>query len=690
MNAAGACPESGGSKAGEPHPAPSRRAILVRGALIAAVVVAAYLPVSRNGFIWDDDSYLTANPLISSKDGPAAIWLRPLASPQYYPLVFTSFWFEYRLWEYRPMGYHLVNVLLHAASAVLLWRLLVRLGVPGAWLAAAFFGLHPVNVETVAWITERKNVLSGFFSLAAALAYFRFDPADAKPPPSRSWEWWWGALFLFAAALLSKTVAATLPASLLLVAWWKGRRLERATIIPLLPFFLLGLAGGAVTSWMETWHVNARGMAWNFTLVERFVLAGRAFFFYLGKLAWPANLSFVYPRWEIDGADWTQWLCPLAAAGLLLALFFMRRRIGRGPLVATLYFAGTLFPALGFFNVYPMRFSFVADHFQYMATIAPLTLAAAAISRLRHAGRRRIPAASAAMLLLVLLTGLTWRRCLDYRDAETLWTDTLRRNSKAALAYYNLAPIYVNKGERGRAVSLMREGVRTLPDDPHIQEALGRALLADGRPEEAVAAFQRALDLDTGWPMIHANLGLAYGTLGRHREAAGELERAVAILLPLRNDFRVKNDLVETLFQLGLSLTALGMPDDASRRYETALEIDPKHAGAWLNLGSIRAGAGDVEGALDAFRRVLGITPGDPKALNNLGATLSMAGRQEEAVESLGQAIQADPDYAAAHFNLGLAEERRGNMQAAVEAYQRVLAIDPNHPAARERLDALR
>ncbi len=145
------------------------------------------------------------------------------------------------------MGYHLVNVLLHAASAVLLWRLLVRLGVPGAWLAAALFGLHPVNVETVAWITERKNVLSGFFSLAAALAYFRFDPADAEPPPSRSWRWWGAALALFAAALLSKTVAATLPASLLLVAWWRGRRLDRATIIPLLPFFLLGFSGGMVT-----------------------------------------------------------------------------------------------------------------------------------------------------------------------------------------------------------------------------------------------------------------------------------------------------------------------------------------------------------------------------------------------------------------------------------------------------------
>ncbi len=338
--------------------------------VLVLITLLAYQPVWRAGFIWDDDFYVTNNTPLHTVDGLWGIWFKPGTTIQYYPLVFTSFWAEYHFWGLQPLGYHLVNVLLHALNAILLWRVLQQLKIPGSWWAAAIFALHPVSVESVAWITERKNVLSGFFYLLAVLAYLRFRPlTDRESARAGDWRYYPLVLALFLCALLSKTVTCSLPAVLLLLVWWKNGRVERRDVLATAPLFVLGVASGFMTTWMEKHSVGANGAEWALSFVQRCLVAGRALWFYTGKLFWPRNLTFIYPHWEINAGVWWQYAFPVAALAVLIALWRVRSRIGRGPLVAVLFFAGTLVPALGFFDVFPFRYSYVADHFQYLACI---------------------------------------------------------------------------------------------------------------------------------------------------------------------------------------------------------------------------------------------------------------------------------------------------------------------------------
>ena len=303
---------------------------------LAAAVFLAYQPAWHGGFLWDDDAHVV-RPDLQSWHGLCRIWFDPGATQQYYPLVHSAFWLEYRLFGDATLGYHLANILLHVAAALLVALILRRLEVPGAYLAAAIFALHPIEVESVAWISELKNTLSAVFYLSAAAVYLRFDERRKMP-------WYFVALLLFVLGLLRKTVTATLPAALLVVFWWQRGRLSwRRDVLPLLPFFSLGAAAGLVTAWVERTIGGAQGTAFNFTIVERCLIAGQAVWFYLGKLVWPADLIFIYPRWHVSQAVWWQYLFPLAALVLLAVCWRLRRR-WRGPLAGLLFFAGTLFP----------------------------------------------------------------------------------------------------------------------------------------------------------------------------------------------------------------------------------------------------------------------------------------------------------------------------------------------------------
>ena len=338
------------------------------------VVFLAYQPAWQGGLIWDDDAHVT-KPELRSWHGLYRIWFDLGATQQYYPLLHSVFWIEHKLWGDAPLGYHLVNILLHAMAALMVAAVLRRLEVPGAYLAAAIFALHPVQVESVAWITELKNTLSAVFYLSAAMLYLRFDQERKKP-------FYAGALVLFVLGLLSKTVTATLPAALLVIFWWKRGKLSwRRDVLPLVPFFVLGAAAGLFTAWVERKLIGAEGAAFDLTFIDRFLIAGRVIWFYLGKLFWPANLIFIYPRWNIDQAVWWQYLFPAAALLLAAALWVLRRR-WRGPLAGLLFFVGTLFPVLGFFNVFPFIYSFVADHFQYLASLGVIALVSAGIALL--------------------------------------------------------------------------------------------------------------------------------------------------------------------------------------------------------------------------------------------------------------------------------------------------------------------
>src|ERR1700736_1535066 len=393
------------------------------------VTMIAYSPAWNGQPIWDDDAHLTS-PELRSLPGLTQIWTQLGSTQQYYPLVHTIFWIEHRLWGDAPIFYHLVNVFLHVASALLLFKILADLRIPGAWVAAAIFALHPVQVESVAWISELKNTLSGVFFLSTILVYLRFDQ-------TRNGRAYFVALGLFGLGLLSKSVIAILPAAILVVLWWKRGRLSlKSDVRPLIPFFAIGMSGGLLTAWVEHHFIGAEGSIFNFSLLERTLIAGRAFWFYLSKLFWPATLTFIYPRWNLNSSVWWQYLFPLVA-GLALVVLWAVRRKSRGPLASVLIFIAILFPVLGFLNVYPFIFSFVADHLQYLASMAVITLVAAGVTLLldRWQDRHRVLAPLVPAALVSALALLTWRQSHLYADPVTLYQATLSDNPDCWLAH---------------------------------------------------------------------------------------------------------------------------------------------------------------------------------------------------------------------------------------------------------------
>ena len=618
--------------------------------LFVIALMLVYAPAIKSGYIWDDDYYITNNLHLRSWDGLKNIWFKLGATPQYYPMVHNIFWLEYHLWELNPFGYHLINVLFHAANAFLLWMVLRRLGISGSLFIAAVFAFHPVQVESVAWITEYKNTVSGFFYLSAILIYLRFyklgetyvgkhlpDDVDFEPKDGRgSWKLYVLGLLLYMCALLSKTVAATMPAVLILLLWWKRERLRLNDILLLVPFFLLSTVFGLVTIWVEKYNVGAIGEEWSLSIIDRFLVAGRALWFYAGKLLWPQKLTFTYPRWEINSAIWWQYLFPVTAASVIAVLWLLRRRIGKAPLVAVLFFSGTLFPALGFFNVYPHRFSFVADHFQYLASIGIIALVVSVgmkiFSKLGH-GKTSLGLPS-GLIVIAILGIFTWKQGHIYKDRETLYRDTIAKNDTCWMAYNNL----------------------------------GVELDKQGRLEEAMDHYLKALQIKPDYVDAHYSLGVVLEKQGRIEEAMDHYLQAL----------RINPNYLRAQYNIGLSLSKQGRLDEAVDYYLQALRINPGYEDAHYNLANILSKQGRTREAIDHYRQVLQINPDYAEAHNNLGLALEIQGRTEEAMDHFLQALRIRPDYVKASYNLGLAFYRKGNIEEAIAYFRRALRIDPD------------
>jgi len=552
---------------------------------LVAVTVVAYLPAICGGFIWDDDAYVTENASLRSLDGLRDIWLIPSSVPQYYPLVFSSFWLEYRMWGLWAGGYHLTNVVLHGLSAVVLWRLLRRLGLRGAYLAGLLFALHPVHVESVAWVTERKNVLSGLFYLSAAWAYLRCWPLGMERG-GRPFRWGYYALslFVFACALLSKTVTGSLPAALVLLIWWRRGRWGRGEwleVIRLVLFFVVGMGMGLMTAWLERHQVGAEGEDWSLTAVERFLVAGRAMWFYAWKLVYPGTLMFVYPRWSVSQGVWWQYLYPVGAAVVVLSLWLLGGRIGRGWLAGVLFFVGTLFPALGFLNVYPHRFSFVADHFQYLASLGLLVPAGVGLWSLveRCPARLRTVGIIGLAVLLATLGVKTWCQGWVYKDAESVWKDTLEQNPNSYLAHGNLGNLLLKSGQMGEAEYHYREVIRIHPNSAEAWNNLGVVMSGRGNDiEREMEYYDRAIALDPNYVDAFFNKGNALMTHSRLAEAEACYRRA----LQLAPAF------VQAHNNLGVSLMRQGKLNEAEAEFRTSLRLDPHHRDARENLQLLR------------------------------------------------------------------------------------------------------
>ena len=592
-------------------------------AALLLVTLIAYLPALRAGWIWDDDYYVTKNYNLRDAAGLRNIWtkfgLRNGGTPQYYPVTHTSFWVEHQIWGKRAAGYHAVNILLHAGNAMLLWLILKRLDVPGAWIIACIFAVHPVHVESVAWVTERKNTLSGMFYLAAVLVYlkgvgFRVwgvgkeeeqGASSLHPKPyTLNPRLYFLSLVLFICALLSKSVTASLPAAILLVIWWKRRRITMRDVAPLIPMFVLGVAMGTLTSWIERVHVGAAGAEWELSFLQRILIAGRAVWFYAMKLVAPIELSFIYPRWDVDPKAAWQWLFPIAAVGLVAFFWAMRKRLGRGPLVAVLFFGGTLLPALGLVNTFPMRYSFVADHFQYLASIGLLALIVAAMTTWLG-GRMKILAA----IWIIGLAALTFRQTFIYESPETLWRDTIAKNPTGWMPRTNLANLLIEKEEPYEAAAHLTEALKHNPDHPRVLLNLGVLAERRGRTGEAFELYQRSAQQQESGPAI-TNMGRLMLMLdaGRVQEAEELFRRAIEVEPTYALAHRL----------LGLCLVQRQDLPAAATALRRATQLEPDSADGWNYLGVTLEKLGDARGAAAAYERALEINPSFEQARRNL------------------------------------------------------------------------
>jgi tetratricopeptide (TPR) repeat protein len=586
------------------------------------------------------------------------------------------------------LGYHLANLAQHALAACLVVAIVRRLELPGAWLAGMVFALHPVCVEAVAWISEQKSTLSAVFYLSSALIYLGFDRTRRRS----SYLW---ALGFFVLALLTKTVTATLPMALLVIFWWQRGRLDwRRDMRPLLPWVALGAAAGLFTAWVERTLVGAQGAAYALTDAQRFLLAGRAIWFYAAKLLWPSNLIFSYPRWKPDATQWWQWLYPAAALSLGIVLLVLVGRASRparvpqdplrAPLAAFLLYIGTLFPVLGFFNIYPFLFSYVADHFQYLASLALIVpLSSLLISFVTRLGRPAdvvLPA-----VLLAILATLTWRQTGIYRDTETLYRATLLRNPASWLAHNNLGVALLEKpGHLAEAKIEYQSALALNPDDAEAHNNLGNALARmPGRLPEAIREFEAAIKLQPRLAQAHQNLGNA---LARNPKRIADSIAQFKIALQLKpDDPQIRNDLGVTM------LESPGHVADAITQFQDAVQLNPGDPQFRINLGNAlsQVPARRPE-AVAQFQTILRSQPNNPQAHNSLAIALAqMPGRLPQAIAEFQAALRSDPRFAEAHNNLGRALSRMpGRMQDAIAEYRAALQIKPDYAQARANLEA--
>lgn len=550
----------------------------VLGLLLIAAVFAAYAPALAGGLLWDDAAHITVGAL-QGWDGLVRIWLEPGATQQYYPVLHSAFWVEHRLWGSAGLGYHLVTAALHACAACLVVLLCQRLAIRGAWIAGLLFALHPVHVESVAWISEQKNTLSLVLALLSVLAWLRFDESRAR-------RHWFVAFLLFALALGAKTVTATVPCALLVLVWWRrGDIAWRRDVVPLLPWLALGIVAGLGTAWVERHVIGAIGAEFTLSPLQRLLLAGRAVWHYLGTFVWPAHLVFTYPRWTIDAVSLLAWAYPTALLVLVAELWRARHRT-RAPLAALLVFAGMLFPVLGFLDVYPFRYAFVADHFQYHANVALCMLAGGGMAwlgeRAASAAHRQAPSLALGALLLALAT-LTWQEASHYRDAETLYRATLAGNPASWMAHHNLGRLVSRKaGGLNEAIEHFEAAIALKPDHARAHYSLGVALQRVGRTSDAVPHLDAAIRFEPDNPELVANSQYIAGDILRRDPA--RLDEAIA---HLREAVRLKSNVAQGHNTLGEALLAAGRADDARREFAEAVHLQPGYEAAQANLARV-------------------------------------------------------------------------------------------------------
>ncbi len=617
----------------------------VRGFFLFLLVAVVYQPVWYAGFVWDDDDHLTANPTIVGPLGLKEIWTTSAGDIS--PLTRSTFWLEHKLWGLPPLPYHLVNVLLHAACAILLWQVLRRLSVPGAWLGAAIWALHPVQVESVAWIAEMKNTESVLFFLLSILFYLR--------TPKSGWNY--GLALLFGAlAMASKASTVVLPASLCLCVWWVEGRWRWRNLVRVIPVILMTAASSVDVIWTQA---KREAMSHDHPLpvgglAERLIRTADAVWFYLGKLVWPHPLLAMYPDPKIDAGLWLSYLPLLVLIAALAVLWpgipYPRPIPWMRPcFFALAWFITALFPALGLFDPYTSRYSaaysWVYLHFQYLAGMAPLALAGAGIALLTTQRPRWLQPLAGAALLLILMV-VSWQRVWAYESQETLWTDT----------------------------------VAGYPNSWTGHEILAVTFTQEGRVDEAIPHFQKTLELNPDYVDAHNSFGIALEKKGRLDEAIEQYTKALAL----------DPDHPQAQYNLGNVLLRKGRPDEALVHFQKALEINPRDPAAANNLGLALAAKGQVDQAIEQYARALKLDPDYAEAQFNLGDILVRNGRVAEGLPHLERALELIPDYAEVHNDLGIVFAQKGQLEQAASQFEDALRLNPAFRSAQDNLTKIR
>lgn len=625
----------------------------IGAATIIALTFIIYSPSFTGGFILDDDALVSQNKLLHDIDGLRRIWCTTEA-PDYWPITYTSFWIEWRLWQLRPLGYIIDNVILHIAASLLIWIVLRKLAIPGAFLAALIFAIHPVNVESVAWISQRKNTLAMLFFLLSILWYLKFEASRLR---SASILWYHLSLFAFVLSMLSKGSVAVLPVLLLGIIWWQRTSKDRTPTSPdegrrfpltaldflwTIPYFAIAAVLTGVNIWFQ--KMGSVGAIRPDDFWQRLLGAGGVVWFYLYKALWPADLAFVYPQWSVQVADARWWMPLFAAIAVTGVLWWYRNSWSRPFLFAWGFFCVSLLPVMGFTDVGYMKFSLVADHYQHIAIIGVIALVTAGWClwhRRTQGPARAVPLALAGIVVIVLAV-MTWHENTAYCDSTTFYKHAVQDNPHCWMLRNNLGKLLLDADKPAEAIEHLNEAIKLNANDADANLNFGKALNDMGRPSDALGHYQKALEL-------HPRYAGAYNNLGN-------------------------------------ALTDLDRLPEAFDYFEKALAIDPDHSETHSNYGWALTRAGRVPEALKHLNRAVELAPDNAKAHYNLGVALCAAKQIPTAAEHFQTALRLKPDFAQAHNNLGFILVQQGKLAEAVKHYQDVTRLKPNDPAAALRL----
>jgi len=582
--------------------APAKFTLWQQTALIAAIIVAVamvYLPVLRGDFVWDDFLLITGNPLLQNFSGLVEIWSGGRTA-DYFPLTNTIFWIEHHLFGANATGYHAVNILLQIANALLVWRLLTRLNIPGAWLAGLIFGIHPVHVASVAWISELKNLLAMFFALLSVLCFLELDDQRLRNSATA----YAASLVFFSLALLSKT-------QVVMCAWWRDEKSAEAKtnhdlrrdVIRSWPFFALAIVLGLVTMWFQNRGIGEEEIVIG-SLPRRFVNAAMAIWWYAGHLFAPVRLMAIYPNWRFDSPRVLEWLPLIALIGILTGLWHWRDRGTRGAFFAVACFVVALLPSLGLVRMaYVRSGTLVADHLQYFADVPLLALFSAGVAYAWNHQQRmtKIATATIVTLLVGAMGTYAFARVQVYRNEETLWQDNLSKNPDAWQAHIMMAQRRFKQERYAEAAYHAGRAAELKPELADIHNELGLAYCRLERFEEGMAEYRAALQLKEAKPSTARNAGVA--------KIRANLANALAI---------TANHLSESAPTVPAE--AMRRYDEAIRQYQEALELDPQQPAIHRNLGMLLAQLGRYDEAIAHLRATLQMVPNEPLARETLDA----------------------------------------------------------------------